>query len=136
MSQVAKGEFVVSLQALALEGTEPDWQLSRMSVDKQISGDLVGHSKGAMLSAMTATKGSAGYVAIERVSGALHGKRGTFVLQHTGLMNRGVPSLAIAVVPDSGTGELAGLEGDFKIDIEGGRHCYEFAYRLPASSPQ
>jgi Protein of unknown function (DUF3224) len=133
MNQVAKGEFAVSLQPLALEGVEPEWKLSRMSIDKQISGDLVGSSKGAMLSAMTATKGSAGYVAIERVSGVLHGKRGTFVLQHTGVMNRGVPSLIITVVPDSGTAELAGLEGDFKINVEGGKHSYEFAYRLSAA---
>ena len=103
---------------------------------QQISGDLVASSKGAMLSAMTATKGSAGYVAIERVSGALHGRRGTFVLQHTGVMNRGVPWLTVTVVPDSGTGELVGLEGDFKINVEGGKHSYEFAYRLPASSQQ
>jgi hypothetical protein len=85
-----------------------------------------------MISAMTATKGSAGYVALERVTGTLNGKKGSFVLQHNGLMNRGTPSLSVVVVPDSGTEELAGLEGEFKIIIEGGRHSYEFNYRLPS----
>ena len=81
---------------------------------------------------MTSTDGSAGYVAIEWVTGTLNGKRGTFVLQHTGTMNRGVQSLAVTVVPDSGTEELVGLEGEFKINIVDGVHYYEFAYRLPA----
>jgi hypothetical protein len=85
-----------------------------------------------MLSAMTGTKGSAGYVAIERVVGVLDGKRGTFVLQHTGTMNRGAPSLVVTVVPDSGTGDLVGLEGEFAINIENGKHYYEFTYRLAA----
>jgi hypothetical protein len=84
-----------------------------------------------MLSAMTNTDGSAGYVAIERVTGLLNGKRGTFVLQHSGTMNRGAPFLAVTVVPDSGTDALVGLEGELKISIEGGKHSYEFTYRLP-----
>ena len=131
MSRVAKGEFAVSLQPLALEGAEAEWKLSRMSIDKQISGDLVGSSKGAMLSAMTATKGSAGYVAIERVTGTLRGRKGTFALQHTGIMNRGTPSLTITVMPDSGTDELAGLSGTMAIIIAAdGKHSYEFDYTL------
>ncbi|MDH3786405.1 MAG: DUF3224 domain-containing protein, partial [Acidobacteriota bacterium] len=78
------------------------------------------------------TEGSAGYVAIEQVTGTLHGRRGSFVLQHTGTMNRGAPSLAVTVVPDSGTGDLVGLEGEFTINVEDGKHLYEFNYRLPA----
>jgi len=85
---------------------------------------------------MTGTNGSAGYVALERVEGALNGNRGAFVLQHTGTMNRGVPSLVVTVVPDSGTGELIGLEGEFKITVEEGNHSYEFTYRLPAQSTE
>jgi Protein of unknown function (DUF3224) len=134
MSQVAKGEFTVSLQPLTFEGVDAEAQLGRMSIDKQITGDLVAITKGQMLSAMTNTKGSAGYVAIERVSGTLNGRRGTFVLQHTAFMNRGKPSLSIVVVPDSGTSELVGLSGDFKIIIEGGKHSYEFTYSLPVKS--
>ena len=84
-----------------------------------------------MLSAMTEVKGSAGYVAIEKVEGELKGKKGTFVLQHTGTMNRGSPSLSVTVVPDSGTGELVGLAGQFNIIIETGKHTYEFVYTLP-----
>jgi hypothetical protein len=80
---------------------------------------------------MTSTKGSAGYVAVERVSGSLHGRQGSFVLQHTGVMKRGAPSLTVTVVPDSGTGDLVGLEGEFSIKNEEGTHSYEFAYRFP-----
>ena len=103
-----------------------------MAIDKEISGDLAASTTGQMLTAMTSTDGSAGYVAIERVAGVLNGRRGTFVLQHTGTMNRGAPSLVVTVVPDSGTEELVGLEGEFEINIEAGKHYYEFTYRLPA----
>lgn len=131
MSQSARGEFVVSLKPLAFEGADPEFKLGRTSIDKEISGDLTASTVGQMLSAMTGTDGSAGYVAIERVAGVLNGKRGTFVLQHTGSMKRGVPSLVVTVVPDSGTGELVGLEGEFTITVEEGKHSYEFTYRLP-----
>lgn len=128
---VARGTFVVKLAPMPIEGQPEGSTLARMSIDKQISGDLVAETKGQMLSAMTATKGSAGYVAIERVEGTLHGRKGTFVLQHTGLMNRGTPSLSVIVVPDSGTGDLVGLSGTFDIIIADGKHSYEFKYSLP-----
>lgn len=131
-SESARGEFVVSLKPLPFEGAAPESKLGRMSIDKQISGDLTATTVGQMLSAMTGTKGSAGYVAIERVDGVLKGRRGTFVLQHTGTMRRGAPALVVTVVPDSGTGELIGLEGEFKIDAKDGEHFYDFTYRLPA----
>ena len=102
-----------------------------MSIDKSITGDLVATTTGQMLSAMTEVKGSAGYVAIERVDGVLDGRKGTFVLQHTGTMTRGAPDLLVTVVPDSGTGELEGLVGEFRIIIAEGRHSYEFNYSLP-----
>lgn len=133
MSHLAKGTFEVALLPLPFEGANSEWKLERMSIDKQIAGDLVATTKGQMLSAMTDTKGSAGYVAIERVTGTLHGKQGSFVLQHSALMNRGTPSMSVVVVPDSGTDELVGLAGEFKIIIEGGKHRYEFAYSLPAA---
>jgi Protein of unknown function (DUF3224) len=104
--------------------------LGRLSIDKQFHGELDATSRGEMLSAGTSVNGSAGYVAIERVTGTLAGKRGTFVLQHTGTMNRGTPQLSITVVPDSGTGELAGLAGTMSIAIEGGQHSYEFDYTI------
>jgi hypothetical protein len=105
--------------------------LGRMSIDKQFKGDLEATSTGEMLAAMTEMKGSAGYVAMERVSGILHGRKGTFVLQHTATMTRGVPQLSVTVVPDSATGELAGLSGSMNIIIENGKHSYEFDYTLP-----
>lgn len=105
--------------------------VARMTIDKIFAGDLEGASKGQMLSAMGAVKGSAGYVAIERVSGTLAGRRGTFVFQHNATMDRGSPSLTIGVVPDSGSDELAGLAGTMQIKIEGGQHSYEFTYTLP-----
>jgi len=131
MSEIAQGEFVVKLLPLAFEGQPDGSKLGRMSIDKTISGDLVATTKGQMLSAMTEVKGSAGYVAIERVEGTLKGRKGTFVLQHTGTMNQGSPSLSVTVVPDSGTDELVGLTGQFNIIIVAGKHSYEFRYTLP-----
>lgn len=101
-----------------------------MSIDKQFFGELAATSTGEMLSAMTDVKGSAGYVAIERVVGKLHERYGTFVLQHFATMNRNVPHLVIEVVPDSGTGELFGLSGKMKIVVADGKHTYEFEYAL------
>jgi len=114
-------------------GLEPP--LAQMSLEKRYRGDLEAEGRGVMLSAGTDVAGSAGYVAIERVTGMLGGRSGGFVLQHTGTMNRGEPSLSITVVPDSGTGELAGLSGRLGIDIrEGGAHFYDFDYALPGES--
>jgi hypothetical protein len=101
-----------------------------MSIDKQFHGDLEASSKGQMLAAMTSVKGSAGYVAIEQVTGSLHGRNGTFVLQHSGTMTRGAPQLIVSVVPDSGTAELAGLTGTMTIIVTDGKHSYEFDYTL------
>lgn len=134
MTQTPRGEFVVSLKPAAFEGADPEFMLGRMAIVKQITGDLIARTMGQMLSAMTGTDGSAGYVAIERVEGVLDGRRGTFVLQHTGTMKRGEPSLSVTVVPDSGTEELVGLEGEFEIKIEDGKHFYTFEYRLPVDS--
>src|SRR5829696_470490 len=106
-----------------------------MMIDKQFHGDLEGASRGQMLSAGTNVGGSAGYVAIEHVTGTLHGREGTFVLQHTGTMARGAPSLSITVVPDSGTGALTGLTGTMAIVMTGGTHGYEFDYALPIDAP-
>jgi hypothetical protein len=126
----AAGPFDVKLSPLALEDKTEGTLLARMSLDKQFHGDLEAASKGEMLSAGTAVKGSAGYVAIERVSGTLSGRRGTFVLQHSGTMTRGEPHLTISVVPDSGTGELEGLAGTMTITIVDGKHSYEMHYTL------
>ena len=107
-------------------------QLGRMSIDKQFHGELEATSKGEMLTAMTDVKGSAGYVAIERVTGTLAGRNGAFTLQHTGTMTRGAPELSVTVVPDSGTAQLSGLTGKMTIRIEpGGKHFYEFDFSLP-----
>ena len=106
--------------------------LVRMSSEKQFHGDLEGTSKGEMLATgRPDPKGSGGYVALERVTGTLHGRSGTFILQHSGTMTRGTPELSITVVPDSGTGQLVGLAGKMKIIIENGKHSYEFEYTLP-----
>jgi hypothetical protein len=127
----ARGTFEVKLAPLDPPDEAGDGnQLGRMSIDKTIVGDLEATTRGQMLSAMSATRGSAGYVAIERVTGALHGRRGSFVLQHSGTMDRGVPTLAIHVVPDSGTGELKGLSGTFELTIAGGVHSYVLDYSL------
>lgn len=105
----------------------------RMSLDKQFHGELEATSQGEMLSLLDKAKGSGGYVALERVSGTLQGRAGTFALQHHATMNRGTPELAITVIPDSGTGELTGLSGSMEIRIEAGRHFYDFNYSLDAA---
>jgi hypothetical protein len=107
--------------------------VGRMSLDKQFHGDLEGGSKGQMLAAGTDVKDSTGYVAMERVKGTLHGRKGTFALQHSGTMTRGTPELSITVVPDSGTGDLVGLAGKMTINIVDGKHFYEFEYTLAQS---
>jgi hypothetical protein len=133
MNPIAKGTFQVKLLPLTFEGQAAESKLGRMSIDKQISGDLEAVTAGQMLSAMTETQGSAGYVAIKKVTGTLHGKKGSFVLQHSGTMNRGTDSsLVVSVVPDSGTAELIGLQGIFNIIIANGKHSYEFVYSLPS----
>jgi hypothetical protein len=107
--------------------------IGRMSLDKQFRGELDATSKGQMLASSSSVKGSAGYVAMEQVTGALKGRTGAFVLQHTGIMNRGTPTLSVSVVPDSGTGQLVGLAGTMDIIIAEGKHSYVFEYTLPAS---
>ncbi len=129
----ATGTFDVKVTPLPSEDKTDDATLGRMTIEKQIHGDLEATSKGQMLTAGTSVKGSAGYVAIERVSGTLHGRTGTFILQHTGTMNRGALQLSITVVPDSGTGQLTGLTGKMDIQITDGKHSYDFAYTLPES---
>jgi hypothetical protein len=127
----ANGPFDVKLtQQSEAPGIEPA-NLGRMTIDKQFHGDLEAASLGEMLSAMGQVQGSAGYVAIERVTGTLHGRQGSFVLQHYGIMDRGAPQLTITVVPDSATGALAGLRGTMQIQIEDGKHSYVFDYSLP-----
>lgn len=131
MTGHASGTFGVKMTPQSTEEKTEATPLARMSIDKQFHGDLEATSKGEMLSAGTPVKGSAGYVAIERVSGKLKGRAGTFVLQHSGTMNRGAPQLTITVVPDSGTSELAGLSGKMSINIVEGKHSYDFEYSLP-----
>jgi hypothetical protein len=128
MTMHARGTFEVKLTPQPAEGEAP--AVGRMSIDKQFHGNLVGSSKGQMLTAGTSVKGSAGYVAIEQVTGTLHGRSGAFVLQHSGTMTRGAPQLIVSVVPDSGTGELAGLTGTLTIAIADGKHSYDFDYAL------
>jgi hypothetical protein len=127
----ATGPFEVKLNPQAADDKVGDPTVGRMSIDKQFHGDLEATSKGQMLTAMTDIKGSAGYVAIERVTGTLHGRSGSFALQHTGTMTRGVPQLSVTVVPDSGTGQLVGLTGKMEIKIVDGKHSYDFEYTLP-----
>ena len=130
MTNRATGTFEVKLNPEAADD-KGDGTLGRMSIDKKFQGDLDATSRGQMLTAGTSVNGSAGYVAIERVTGRLQGRGGSFTLQHTGTMTRGTPALTITVVPDSGTDQLAGLAGQLTIKISEGNHSYEFDYTLP-----
>lgn len=128
--RLASGTFEVKLNPLPVYDGADGSPLAHFSLDKQFRGDLDATSKGEMLSAGTSVKGSAGYVAIERVTGMLHGRRGSFILQHNGTMTRGAAQLTVSVVPDSGADELTGLTGAMAIIIADGKHSYEFSYTL------
>jgi Protein of unknown function (DUF3224) len=129
----ARGSFEVRLTPQAPAENADAGSLGRMSIDKRFQGDLEGVSKGQMLTAVTGVQGSAGYVALERVTGSLRGQSGSFFLQHSGTMTRGAPRLIITVVPDSGTGRLSGLSGKLDITTADGKHSYDFTYTLPAA---
>ena len=132
VSATAKGTFDTKVTPQpAAEGDDPTF--SRFKVEKQFHGDLEGTSKVQMLAAGTSTKDSGGYVALEKVDAPLAGHKGTFVLQHMGSMKGGSFNLNIAVVPDSGADQLAGISGKFSIDIKDGKHFYTFEYSLPAT---
>jgi hypothetical protein len=130
VSKHASGTFEVKILPQPAEDKVGDPTVGRLSIDKQFHGDLEATSKGQMLAVGTEVKGSAGYVAMERVAGTLHGHSGTFALQHSGTMTRGTPQLSVTVVPDSGTGQLVGLTGKMDVKIESGKHSYEFEYAL------
>ncbi len=126
----ASGTFEVKMTPQA-DDKVGDPSVGRMSLDKKFQGDLEAESRGQMLAVMTGVEGSAGYVAMERVKGTLHGHAGTFALQHSGTMTRGAAQLTITVVPDSGTEQLIGLASSMKINIADGKHSYDFEYTLP-----
>ena len=130
MTTDASGTFEVKLRPEPQDDESENSTLGRMSINKEFHGDLEAISKGQMLTAGTAVKGSAGYVAIELVTGTLGGRTGSFVLQHIGTMTRGAPQLAVTVVPDSGTDQLVGLSGKMTISIVDGKHLYDFEYAL------
>jgi Protein of unknown function (DUF3224) len=123
----AKGTFEVKINPQTDSSGDP--AVSRMSLDKQFQGDLEGTSKGQML-ASGVVEGSGGYVAMEKVYATLQGREGAFLLQHSGTMDQGKFNLSVQVVPRSGTGQLAGLSGNMMIQIENGKHYYEFEYSL------
>ena len=125
----ASGTFAVKVTPQAPDEGDTSG-VGRLLLDKQFQGDLEGTSKGQMLAISSSVEGSAGYVAMEVVTGTLAGKKGAFALQHFGKMTRGNPELNVAVVPDSGTGELEGLSGKMQIIIAEGKHSYEFEYEL------
>jgi len=127
----ARGTFIVTLLPLEQNALLQGTPLGRMSIDKQFDGDMIGSSKGEMMAIRSPVEGSAGYVAMECVTATLHGRAGSFALQHNGVMTRGEPQLTVTVVPDTGTEQLAGIKGILRIIIEGGKHFYEFDYELP-----
>jgi hypothetical protein len=133
MSSHAAGTFEVAMNPQPPYDTTDGTQLGRVSITKTFKGDLDATSTVEMLSAMTSVKGSAGYVAIERVVGTLDGRQGSFVLQHSGTMRRGTPELSVTVVPDSGAGELVGLAGRLTIEVVDRQHRYALDYTLEPS---
>ncbi|ALS62686.1 DUF3224 domain-containing protein [Pandoraea norimbergensis] len=133
MNHSANGAFTIQLGPQSLSSVAENTGLGRLSLDKQFTGDLVAASQGEMLAFRSSVQGSAGYVAMETVRGKLHGRSGSFVLQHSSTMTRGAPAQSITVVPDSGTEALVGLTGSMVITITDGRHTYAFDYTLPTN---
>ncbi len=127
LSEIDRGEFEVKLTPIESD----DAAIGMMLLEKTFTGALIGTSKGRMMTAMTEVKGSAGYVAIEKVSGSLRGKKGTFMMQHFGTMADGNFHLVIEVVPNSGTEELKSLVGTLDIEIKDGKHFYNFKHNIP-----
>mgnify|MGYP000574215674 CR=1 FL=1 len=133
-TMIANGTFEVKMTPQSEDENVGDPLIGRLAMSKQFSGDLAGTSKGQMLGSQSEeVKGSGGYVAMERFTGTLNGKKGSFILQHTGTMQGGNFDLNISVVPDSGSGELTGISGKMKIIIDGAKHSYEFEYSLPVA---
>ena len=124
------GEFEVTMTPQTLSDTAAQSGLGRLSLNKRYHGALDASAQGEMLSVRAAVAGSAGYVALERVEGSLDGRHGSFYLQHSGIMTRGMPTLSVTVVPDTGTQQLQGLTGSLAIRIEGGKHYYDFTYDI------
>jgi hypothetical protein len=132
--RTARGTFTVTLVPQPADTHADGTRMGRMTIDKRFTGDLEATGLGQMLTGMGGIKGSAAYSAIERITGTLQGRRGSFIVQHTGVMARGAQSLRITVVPDTGTDELAGITGEMSIVIEGGVHSYAFTYELPGGA--
>lgn len=128
MGKQATGNFDLTKTEEPPFDDQPGATLSRVVITKEFHGDIEGTSVTQMMQAMSDRPGSAGYVAIERVIASVHGRRGTFVLQHNALSDRGDRYLNIVIVPDSGTGELSGLRGQLEVDISGGKHAYTLDY--------
>lgn len=131
MKYRVEGRFDITRTAEPPYDTNEGATLGRSRFDKRFEGSLIASSVVHMIAAMSSVKGSAGYVAIERVDGTLDGRAGSFVLQHSGVMDRGAASLSVTVVPDTATGALTGLRGHMSIDTSGGDHRYVFEYELP-----
>ena len=134
MTRHAEGTFDVKVSPLAADDATTGTLIGRFSLVKQYHGDLDAASKGEMLSAGDPSSGNAGYVAIEQITGTLHGLTGSFALQHTGAMEGGSYKLSVAVVPGSGTADLTGLAGILTITIAAGKHSYVFDYTLPSAA--
>ena len=134
MTQQIKGAFEVKRSAQPACDMGDGVEAGHFRFDKQFHGDLDGSSVVHMLAVGTEVPGSAAYVAVERLSAALQGRKGTFFMQHNGTLTRGAPTLSLTVVPDSGTGELQGLAGSMTIDIVDGKHFYTFDYTLDTAT--
>ena len=135
MTKHAAGTFEVKVSPQPADEASANSSVGRTLIDKQFRGGLEAASRVQMLGVRTAVEGSAGYVAMEEVAGALGGRRGTFVLQHAGTMTRGALQLSVTVIPDSGTGELTGLAGRMEINIADGKHSYDFQYTIGEGEP-
>jgi hypothetical protein len=129
----ATGTFDVTMSPETVSGKTPDPDMGQMGMHKAWQGDLDGTSTGTMIGAGSPARGSAGYVAMEKFTGTLAGRMGSFILQHSGTMANDKLQMTIAVVPSTGTGQLEGISGTMTIRTNNGAHFYDFDYSLPAA---
>ena len=103
--------------------------LARAVFDKTFHGPLTATGRVEFLSVRAGE--NAAYVALERIEGTLDGRAGSFVVTHRALASRAAKTLQIEVVPGTGTGALAGLEGTIDVEIVEKKHHYTMTYALP-----
>lgn len=117
MSQHATGAFTIDIWNAQPYDERDGVTLTRAHVTKTFHGEIEGTSTAELLLVGTAVEGSAAYVGIERVTAAVNGHAGSFILKHNAVSAHGAQVGEWTIVPDSGSGALRGISGTARIEI-------------------